>query len=65
MFGLKFAHRVILGRLHINLFQWYGHPIRFDVRIIPKPTKLPHYEIRNRETLEAELTKWRLQTNDR
>ncbi len=55
MFALKFAHRIIWNRLHVNLFQWEGHPIRLDVRIIPKIKRLPHLKVRSREILLKEL----------
>jgi len=55
MFSLKFGYRIIWGRLHVNLFQWYGHPIRFNIRIIPKEKKMPHLKVRTREELKIEL----------
>jgi hypothetical protein len=60
MFQLNFAHRLIWKRLHINLFQWEGHPVRFDMRLISKIKRQPHLKIRSREVLQQELQAIRL-----
>jgi hypothetical protein len=55
MVRIEFAYRIIISRLHLNLFKWQGRKVQFAVQLVKKEKKLPHLIVRTREELQDEL----------